>query len=140
MRFEGRLKMSQSLNVRFATIPQVIARCFPAQPPHLPPRVNQTTSLCRASSSCRIGLLCGSCSLARRFLLAFLHAVRSPFRARLQIVVSFIFMFWFSYRGLAPHLHRAHAGHTQVSSSNGGQRSSLISDFLPRRVWPISLG
>ena len=39
---------------------------------------------------------------------------RSPFRAWLQIVVSFIFMFWFSYRGLAPHLHRAHAGHTQA--------------------------
>lgn len=38
---------------------------------------------------------------------------RSPFRAWLQIVVSFIFMFWFSYRGLAPHLHRAHAGHTR---------------------------
>ena len=38
---------------------------------------------------------------------------RSPFRSWLQMVVSFIFMFWFSYRGLAPHLHRAHAGHTQ---------------------------
>ena len=43
---------------------------------------------------------------------------RSPFRAWLQIVVSFIFMFWFSYRGLAPHLHRAHAGHTQVGDGD----------------------
>ena len=43
---------------------------------------------------------------------------RSPFRAWLQIVVSFIFMFWFSYRGLAPHLHRAHAGHTQGVATN----------------------
>jgi len=40
---------------------------------------------------------------------------RSPFRSWLQMVVSFIFMFWFSYRGLAPHLHRAHAGHTQAA-------------------------
>ena len=45
---------------------------------------------------------------------------RSPFRAWPQMVVSFIFMFWFSYRGLAPHLHRAHAGHTQDGTSNGG--------------------
>jgi hypothetical protein len=36
--------------------PQVIARCFAAQPPHLPPRVNQTTSLGCASSSCRVGV------------------------------------------------------------------------------------
>jgi hypothetical protein len=43
---------------------------------------------------------------------------RSPFRSWLQMVVSFIFMFWFSYRGLAPHLHRAHAGHTQAAPSN----------------------
>jgi hypothetical protein len=47
---------------------------------------------------------------------------RSPFRAWLQMVVSFIFMFWFSYRGLAPHLHRAHAEHTQVVSGNWRQR------------------
>lgn len=40
---------------------------------------------------------------------------RSPFRSWLQMVVSFIFIFWFSYRGLAPHLHRAHAGHTQAA-------------------------
>jgi hypothetical protein len=25
----------------------------------------------------------------------------------------FIFMFWYSYKGLEPHLQRAHAGHTQ---------------------------
>jgi len=43
---------------------------------------------------------------------------RSPFRSWLQMVVSFIFMFRFSYRGLAPHLHRAHAGHTQAAPSN----------------------
>jgi hypothetical protein len=30
----------------------------------------------------------------------------------------FIFMFWYSYRGLQPHLQRAHAGHTQSASCN----------------------
>ena len=43
---------------------------------------------------------------------------RSPFRSWLQMVVSFISMFWFSYRGLAPHLHRAHAGHTQAADGD----------------------
>jgi hypothetical protein len=28
----------------------------------------------------------------------------------------FIFMFWYSYKGLEPHLQRAHAGHTQDAS------------------------
>jgi hypothetical protein len=37
-----------------------------------------THSLCCASSSCRIGLLCGSCSSARKFLLAFLPQVGCP--------------------------------------------------------------
>ena len=49
---------------------------------------------------------------------------RSPFRSWLQMVVSFIFMFWFSYRGLAPHLHHAHAGHTQVGASDGDKPPS----------------
>jgi hypothetical protein len=28
----------------------------------------------------------------------------------------FIFMLWYSYRGLETHLQRAHAGHTQVAA------------------------
>jgi hypothetical protein len=66
---------------------------------------------------------------------------RSPFRAWLQMVVSFIFMFWFSYRGLAPHLHRAHAGHTQGGSGNGGQRPSFASlcESSSRRATPSTL-
>ncbi len=58
--------------------PQVRTRCFPAQPPHLPPRLNHWTSLRGASSSHRIGLLCGSCSSAHRFPLAFLPPVGYP--------------------------------------------------------------
>ena len=68
--------------------PQVRTRCSPAQPPHLPPRANQSISLCCASLSRRVGLLCGSCSSARRFPLAFLPTGRSPFRSWLQVVVS----------------------------------------------------
>ena len=42
---------------------------------------------------------------------------RSPFPSWLQMVVSH-FHVWFSYRGLAPHLHCAHAGHTQGVAPN----------------------
>lgn len=58
--------------------PQVRTRCFAARPPHLPPRANQVISLCCASSSRRVGLLCGSCSSARSFPLAFLPPVGYP--------------------------------------------------------------
>ncbi len=43
---------------------------------------------------------------------------RSPFRSWPQMVVSIIFMFWFSYRGLAPHLHRAMLGTHKAALSN----------------------
>ena len=58
--------------------PQVRTRCSAAQPPHLPPRANQSISLCCASLSRRVGLLCGSCSSARRFPLAFLPPIGHP--------------------------------------------------------------
>ena len=58
--------------------PQVRTRCSPAHPPHLPPRANQSISLCCASLSRRVGLLCGSCSSARRFPIAFLPPVGRP--------------------------------------------------------------
>ena len=54
---------------------------------------------------------------------------RSPFRSWLQMVVSFIFMFWFSYRGLEPHLHRAHAGHTQGAAAEPLWAAELDSRF-----------
>jgi len=58
--------------------PQVRTRCSPAHPPHLPPRANQSISLCCASLSHRVGLLCGSCSSAHRFPIAFLPPVGRP--------------------------------------------------------------
>ena len=39
--------------------------------------------ICKASSSCRIGLVCGSCPLARRFLLVLLAASAATLRAAL---------------------------------------------------------
>ena len=36
--------------------PQVRTRCFPARPPHLPPRLDRPASLCCASSPGRVGL------------------------------------------------------------------------------------
>ena len=61
-----------------------------------------------ASAQFRIALIVGRL----RYAPAPSHG-RSPFRSWLQVVFSFIFMFWLSYRGLAPHLHRAHADHVQ---------------------------
>ena len=39
---------------------------------------------------------------------------RLPFQSWLLVVVRSCFHAWFSYRGLAPHLQRAHAGRTQA--------------------------
>ena len=33
-------------------------------------------------------------------------------------------MFWYFYKGLEPHFQRAHAGHSQDSGCNGGERPS----------------
>ena len=58
--------------------PQVRTRCFPARPPHLPPRPDPrlrcVVPVCRIAA----GLLCGSCSSAHRFPLAFLSPVGCP--------------------------------------------------------------
>ena len=43
---------------------------------------------------------------------------RLPFRSWLQVVVITCFHAWFSHRGLAPHLQRAHAGRTPISGVN----------------------
>ena len=67
--------------------PQVRTRCFPARPPHLPPRLVPSTSLCCASSSHRVGL-------AMRFLFIGPPVSSSlpppgwlPFRGWLQVIV-----------------------------------------------------
>jgi len=99
--------------------PRVRARCFPAQPPHLPLRANQSTSLCCASSSLRIGLDMRFLSISSQVSPSLPSHGRLPFRSWLQMVVFSCFHVWFSYRGLAPRLQRAHAGHTQAVCGNG---------------------
>ena len=58
--------------------PQARSQSSPARPPHLPPRLNRWASLCCASLSCHVGLLCGSCTSAHRFPIAFLPPVGRP--------------------------------------------------------------
>ena len=74
--------------VRCAPIPQVRTQSSATQPPHLPPGLKRTASLCCASSPGPIGVafgclrfapaLWGSCSLARGFRIAFLQALGRP--------------------------------------------------------------
>jgi hypothetical protein len=68
--------------------------------------------------------------------------VRSPSRAWPLVVVSF--HFWYSYRGLEPHLQRAHAGHTQAHGEQRLTRSESNDEpqFQPQhpieRALPVS--
>ena len=87
--------------------PQVAARCSAL--PHLPPRTHQTTSLCcvasvalakeGASSPRHVGLVCGSCSSAHGFRLAFLPTVGRPPAVGLSWCFSHCFTVLGSYTG-----------------------------------------
>ncbi len=102
-----------SRGISSAGSPQVRTRCFPTQPPHLPPRPNRWTSLCGASSSPRVGLLWDSCASACRFLLAFLPPERLPSRSWLQIVIFSCFhVSVFSQGTLTPFTTRPCWAHT----------------------------
>jgi hypothetical protein len=64
--------------------------------------------------------LCGSCSSARRFPIAFLpRSVTLPELASGSDLFH-VFMSRFSHRGLSPHLQRAHAGaHNSLEVNTG---------------------
>ena len=92
--------------------PRVRTRCFPTQPPHLPPRTEPARLRCVVPAR-----------LPRRPSMRFLFIGSSvssslpshgrlPSRSWPRVVVFSCFHVWFFYRGLAPHLQRAHAGHT----------------------------
>ena len=95
-----------------AGLPQVRARCFSARPPHLPPRLDRTASLCCASSPHRVGLTMRFLSIGPPISPSLPPPGRLPFRSWLQVVVASCFHDRSSYRGLSPHLQRAHAGRT----------------------------
>jgi hypothetical protein len=122
------------------------ARCFPAQPSYLPPQLNLWISLCRASSSHRVGLLCSSCSSARQFRLAFLP--RSVTLPELASTGDLIFMFspFGSFTGdfhpicNAPMLGAREAihsipavRHVGCEAASGGSRSGRVMADVRRR-------
>jgi len=92
--------------------PQIRTRCFPTRPPHLPPRRNRPASLCGANSPYR-----GRPSMRFLFVGPSVSSSlpppgRLPCRSWLRVVVLSRLHVWSSYRGLTPHLQRAHAGRT----------------------------
>ena len=104
--------------------PQVRTRCFPARPPHLPPRLDRRASLCGASSPHRVGLTMRFLSIGPPVSPSLPPPGRLPFRSWLQVVVGSCFHDRSSYRGLTPHLQRAHAGRTQQHAADGAARRS----------------
>ena len=74
--------------VRCAPIPQVIARCSTALPPHLPPRAYQFAFgvLCHLDAPCRPSMR--FLSIGSRFSPSLPSPSRSPFPSWLQMVVS----------------------------------------------------
>ena len=103
-----------SLRVAPLGSPHVRARCVPARPPHLPRHGNRPTSLCCANSSpCRRPSM--RFLSVRPLVSASLPSPgRSPFRSWLRVVGLSCFHAGSSYKGLAPHLQRAHDGRTQA--------------------------
>ena len=105
-----------SLQVAPSGSPHVRTRCFPARPPHLPARPNRATSLCCASSSRRARPSMRFLSVSPLVSASLPSPGRLPCRSWLRVVVSSRFHVWFSYRGLVPHLQRAHAGRTPAAA------------------------
>ena len=101
-----------SLRVAPSGSPHVRTRCFPARPPHLPPRRNRSTSLCGASSSRRVGLNMRFLSIGPPVSASLPSPVRLPSRSWPRVVGLSCHHAGSSYRGLAPHLQRAHDGRT----------------------------
>jgi hypothetical protein len=115
--------------------PQVRARCFSARPPHLPPRLDRTALLCCASSPHRVGLPMRFLSIGPPISPSLPPPGRLPFRSWLQVVVASCFHDRSSYRGLSPHLQRAHAGRTQFASGDSVKTTLPLSNtFGPPKL------
>ena len=104
--------------------PQIRACCFPARPPHLPPRLDLRLR-------CVVPLRRIAAGLAMRFLFigppvsaSLPPAARLPLRRWLHVVVLSCFHERSSYRRLSLHLQRAHAGRTQSAEDYKMTRAS----------------
>ena len=75
--------------------PQVRTRCFAAQPPHLPPRLNRWTSLCGASSSASCRPSMGFLFIGSPFSPSLPPPARLPSQSWLQMVIVHVSMFGF---------------------------------------------
>ena len=93
--------------------PHVRTRCFPARPPHLPRRRNRSTSLCGANSSPRRRPSMRFLSVSPLVSASLPSPGRLPSRSWLRVVGLSCHHAGSSYKGLAPHLQRAHDGRTQ---------------------------
>ena len=102
-----------SLQVAPSGSPHVRTRCFPARPPHLPARPNRTTSLCCASSSRRARPSMRFLSVSPLVSASLPSPGRLPSRSWPHVVGLSCHHAGSSYKGLAPHLQRAHDGRTQ---------------------------
>ena len=100
--------------------PHVRTRCFPARPPHLPRRRNRSTSLCGANSSPRRRPSMRFLSVSPLVSASLPSPGRLPSRSWLRVVGLSWFHAGSSYKGLAPHLQRAHDGRTPCAAPNGG--------------------
>ncbi len=116
------------LPLRFAPLPPCgwlvsAAPRLPARPPHFPPRADPppaeplrldlTASLCCASSSRRARPSMRFLSVSPLVSASLPSPGRLPFRSWPRVAGLSCHHAGSSYRGLAPHLHRAHDGRTQ---------------------------
>ena len=102
-----------SLQVAPLGSPHVRTRCFPARPPHLPRCRNRSTSLCGASSSRRARPSMRFLSVGPPVSASLPSPGRLPSQSWPRVVGLSCFHVRSSYRRLALHLQRAHAGRTQ---------------------------
>ena len=112
-----------SRGISSAGSPQVRTRCVPARPPHLPPRLNPRLHGVVPTRRLAAGL-------GMRFLFVGPPVSPSlppagwlPFQRWLRVVVCSRLHVRSSYRGLSPHLQRAHAGRTQAHAGDVSTRA-----------------
>ena len=103
--------------------PQIRARCFPARPPHLPPRLNPRLRCVVPTRRLVAGLDMRFLSVGPPVSSSLPPAVQLPSRRWLRVVVLSRFHVRSSYRGLAPHLQRAHAGRAPLHAGDGNTRA-----------------